>query len=97
MLVYVLIGALFALVQMVIFNKFKEAEKSKFIGAFILTFIGNALIGLAIAWGWASYLESEFQAIAMGFLIFGGIGAIFDIIAVRVFLAKKVAKETKVA
>lgn len=89
MFVYFLLGCLFAMAQTLLFIKFKTAPKKKFIAAFALSFIGNALISLALAWGYASLLESEMQAIAMGFLIFGGCGAIFDIIAVRVFLAKK--------
>lgn len=97
MFIYFLLGCLFALAQLLMFNKFKTAPKKQFVTAFILSFIGNGLIALALAWGYASLLETEMQAIAMGFLVFGGCGAVFDIAAVRVFLTKNKKEKTTLA
>lgn len=55
-------------------------------------FLANFLFIFALAWGYASFVEDEYQAIAMGFLFFGGMALVPAVITYR--LANRPGKET---
>ena len=54
--------------------------------------VGLILIGFSCDWGYAAVAEGEPQSMAMGFLVFGGIGLVFAIVAFRLGMAKKAAE-----
>lgn len=90
MLIYTLVGAAAGILIYVIVTKIMACEKP--VGAKAGTISTGIISILALCfsldWGFASVVEGEPQAMAIGFLIFGGIGIVFGLISYRVFTAK---------
>jgi ethanolamine transporter EutH len=94
MLIYVIVGIIFGIVALLLVNHYQKVEMSagKRIGVYILWLIGLALICFACCWGIAASAEGEPRSMAMGFLVFGGIGIVFALIGFRLGLVKKAVK-----
>ncbi len=86
MLVYSIVGALFGIVAclLVAYCKHKELVSGRFAGSYALMLIGVLSILFSIDWGYASFIEGEPQAAAIGFLVFGGLGIVLFLIGFRV-------------
>jgi len=91
MFLYSVTGVLFGVVAVLAFflMRKKEIPTGRFIGSYVLIFVGLAAITFSINWGYVSFIEGEPQAAAMGFLVFGGVGIVLAIIGLRLALLKK--------
>jgi predicted Na+-dependent transporter len=90
--VFMFFGIVMFLIQVGIWRYSKSKGKNT-IPFQIGGFIANFLLMLALAWGYASLLEHEYQAVAMGFVFFGGAALIPGIITYR--LLNRPPKKTK--
>lgn len=81
---YLLLGIVFTLIQIIIFNQLKKKNVSQFWLSNALLLIANISILFSIAWVYESILETEIQAAMMGLLFFGGPGIILGIITYRI-------------
>ena len=88
MLVYAIIGALFAIVQVLIRKHLQSMDKAKLFPNCFLMLIANALIFFSIAWAYASVIEFEMQAAMMGILVFGGPGVLLGLGTYRFVINK---------
>lgn len=79
MLVYAVIGALCAVVQVLIRKNLQKVDKAKLFPNCFLMLIANVSVFFSIAWAYASILEYEMQAAMMGLLVFGGMGVLLGI------------------
>jgi len=70
-LIWMGIGMLMLLIQYGIWRYLKKKEINT-IPLQICAFLANFFIIFSLAWGYSSFVEREFQAVAMGFLFFGG-------------------------
>jgi len=70
-LIWMGIGMLMLLIQYGIWKYLKFKGKNT-IPMQLCAFAANFLFVFALAWGYSSFVESEYQAVAMGFLFFGG-------------------------
>lgn len=95
MLIYFLLGLLFAVAQLFINNKIQETERIKKWPIYILSLMANFLVIFSLAWGYESILEQEIQAAMMGLLMFGGFGIIIAIVTYRI-ITKTEKKEKMV-
>lgn len=84
-------GILLLLIQYGIWRYLKSKEKNT-IGFQLGGFCANFFLVFSLAWGYASFVEGEYQAVAMGFLFFGGVALIPAIITYR--LVNRSSKET---
>ena len=94
MLVYTLVGLAVGIVGTLLVLRYKDADMANGKKALVLALwaVGLILIGFSCDWGYAAVAEGEPQSMAMGFLVFGGIGLIFAIVAFRLGMAKKAAE-----
>ena len=99
MLAYSIAGALAgaAAVLLVLLCRAKGLKGGRFAGAYALMLLGVLAIVFSIDWGYASFIEGEPQAAAIGFLVFGGIGAVLAIIGARLTFAKPKEKVPETA
>lgn len=90
MLVYSLTGVLLGIVAvfLVRFCKTRSCDSGHFYGSYVLMVLGAIAIIFSLDWGYASIIEGEPQAAAIGFLVFGGVGIILALIGMRVASAK---------
>jgi len=91
-LTWMILGILMLLIQYGIWQYLKRKGKNT-IPLQLGAFTANFLFIFSLAWGYSSFLEREFQAVAMGFLFFGGAALIPAVITYR--LANRVSKKTK--
>ncbi|AHF10440.1 hypothetical protein [Dehalobacter restrictus] len=84
-------GILLLLIQYGIWWYLKSKGKNT-IGFQLGGFGANFFLVFSFAWGYASFVEGEYQAVAMGFLFFGGVALIPAIITYR--LANRSTKKT---
>lgn len=79
MLIYAIIGALCAVVQVLIRKNLQKIGKAKLFPNCLMMLIANVSVFFSIAWAYASILEYEMQAAMMGLLVFGGTGVLIGI------------------
>ncbi|ACL18761.1 hypothetical protein Dhaf_0697 [Desulfitobacterium hafniense DCB-2] len=91
-IVFMFFGMLMLLIQYGIWRYSKSKGKDT-IPIQICGFLANFLLIFTLAWGYASLLEHEYQAVAMGFVFFGGLTLIPTIITYR--LLNPSLKKTK--
>lgn len=93
-MIYIVVGALFILIQMFIHNKLVKMGQPMISVPEILMLICNASIMFAIMWVYGSLVEFEVQAAFMGLVFYGGFGIIVGIIGFR--MLKKDSKKESV-
>lgn len=81
-LIWMGIGMLMLLIQYGIW-RYLKGKGLNTIPLQLCAFTANFLFVFALAWGYSSFVEGEYQAIAMGFLFFGGAALIPAIITYR--------------
>ncbi|RJE48651.1 MULTISPECIES: tetrachloroethene dehalogenase [unclassified Dehalobacter] len=91
-LVWMSFGVILLLIQYGIWWYLKGKGKAT-IPLQLCGFLANFFLVFAMAWGYSSFKEHEYQAIAMGFIFFGGTALIPAIITYR--LANRRAKVKK--
>ncbi len=92
-IVWAILGMLLLLIQYGIWFYLKGKGRNT-IGLQIGGFLANFLLIFSLAWAYSSFMEREYQAIAMGFIFFGGAALIPAIITYRLTNRKgKVTKE----
>lgn len=95
-LVWFLAGAISF--SVITYFKFKLKESNKFSkGSFSLIVVSALTFAFALLWGTSSYAENEPAAANLGWIVFGGLAAVFGIIAYRLITKEKkvVVKETQ--
>ena len=99
MLIYTLVGVLFGILLILIIQHYQKAELTagKLVGVMVLIIIGMILVCFSLDWAFASVIEGEPQAAAMGLLVFGGIGVIFAICGWRLGKGKSADKPANAA
>ncbi|RJE48647.1 MULTISPECIES: tetrachloroethene dehalogenase [unclassified Dehalobacter] len=90
-LIWMSLGVILLLIQYGIWWYLKGKGKAT-IPLQLCGFLANFFLVFAMAWGYSSFKEHEYQAIAMGFIFFGGTALIPAIITYR--LANLKAKAT---
>ncbi|TCX51696.1 tetrachloroethene dehalogenase [Dehalobacter sp. 14DCB1] len=70
-LIWMGIGILMLVIQYSIWKYLKLKGKNT-VPLQLCAFCANFLFVFALAWGYSSFVEGEYQAVAMGFLFFGG-------------------------
>ncbi|NBJ15997.1 MAG: tetrachloroethene dehalogenase [Dehalobacter sp. 4CP] len=91
-IVWAILGMLLLLIQYGIWLYLKRKGRNT-IGLQIGGFIANFLLIFSLAWAYSSFLEREYQAIAMGFLFFGGAALVPAVITYR--LSNRTPKKSK--
>jgi len=91
-IVFIILGMLLLLNQYGIWLYLKEKGRNT-IGLQIGGFFANFLLLFSLAWAYSSFLEREYQAIAMGFLFFGGAALVPAVITYR--LSNRTPKKSK--
>lgn len=88
MLAYLVVGLVIGIIAAALFVHYKKVPLSmgKRVAVYVLWILALALIAFSCAWGIASFSEGETRSIAMGFLVFGGVGVILAVIAFRLGL-----------
>jgi ABC-type transport system involved in multi-copper enzyme maturation permease subunit len=81
-------GILIVLIQYGITLYLKKKGRNT-IGLQIGGFLFNFLFVFTLMWAYSSYVETEYQAIAMGFVFFGGLSLIPAVITWRLANMKK--------
>lgn len=96
MLVYSIVGALFGVAVLFIikFAHSKNIRDGKLYGSIALMVFGALLIAFSLNWAYASIIEGEPQAAAIGFLVFGGIGIVFALLGVRLTSSSVLPKKS---
>ncbi|TCX51689.1 tetrachloroethene dehalogenase [Dehalobacter sp. 14DCB1] len=94
-LIWMGIGMLMLLIQYGIWQYLKIKGKNT-IPLQLCAFCANFLLIFALAWGYSSFVEGEYQAIAMGFLFFGGAALIPAAITYRL-ITRTVKKKTDIS
>lgn len=94
MLVYSIVGALFGAVVLLLFKfcKSKDLPTGKFAGSYALMILGALAIAFSLDWGYASVIEGEPRAAAIGFLVFGGVGVVLALVGFRIATMKPKAQ-----
>lgn len=90
MLVYTLVGATAGILIYILITKiaFGTKPNGTKVGTLTSGIISVLALCFSLDWGFASVVEGEPQAMAIGFLIFGGIGIFFGLIAYRIYTMK---------
>ncbi|MCM1566134.1 MAG: tetrachloroethene dehalogenase [Dehalobacter sp.] len=91
-IVWAILGMLLLLIQYGIWLYLKGKGRNT-IGLQIGGFIANFLLIFTLAWAYSSFMEREYQAIAMGFIFFGGATLVPAVITYR--LSNRSLKRSK--
>lgn len=83
-----IMGALLILIQFGITLYLKKKDRNT-IGLQIGGFLANFLLIFTLMWAYTSFAEREYQAVAMGFVFFGGLTLIPAVITWRLANMKK--------
>jgi len=94
-LIWMGIGMLMLIIQYGIWKYLKIKGKNT-IPLQLSAFSANFLFIFALAWGYSSFVEGEYQAIAMGFLFFGGAALIPAAITYRL-ITRSSKKKTNIS
>ncbi|WP_368294626.1 tetrachloroethene dehalogenase [Dehalobacter sp. TBBPA1] len=93
-IIWMSLGIIFVLIQYGIWWYLKGKGKAT-IPLQLCGFLANFFLLFSVAWGYQSFLEHEYQAIAMGFMFFGGTALIPAIITYRLANRGEKAKKEK--
>lgn len=90
MLVYSIAGMLagVAAIALVLLCRKRGLRGGRFAASYTLMLLGALAVVFSIDWGYASFVEGEPQALAIGFLVFGGIGVVLAIAGARLALGR---------